>query len=266
VDGGNAWEHIGYAGSADRSFAWTVANRFSSNAKVIVYAMSATWGMQAYDASAAFFTIAPAGTTVLPMVTPGAIGTWTAGTTQTVSWTVSTPLPASFVYFAIFVSLEDGRNGSWFDVLAYPRTSSWTWNIPATIGSAHARIVVYAMDAANQLLADATVENFAITPATGAYDLAVTAPVGGATLHVGAVTSVAWTTSGTLPPQAASYTVWYSVDGSLSWELAGTTAASPFAWTVPSRLSPSCTVMVVALDATNKVLGVTTSATFTIAP
>ena len=177
----------------------------------------------------------------------------------------SSPLPASFHHYSVYASLEDGRNGSWFNV-GYSPTPSLSWVIPGTIGSAHAKIVVYAMDASSHLLSDALPAAFAVTPATGAFDVTVTGPAAGATLHVGDVASVTWTTTGTVPPQASSYAVYYSVDGSLSWELAGTTAVSPFSWTVPLRLSSACRVMVVARDASAHVLGVSVSDLFAIAP
>jgi hypothetical protein len=96
--------------------------------------------------------------------------------------------------------------------------------------------------------------------------MTVTAPAGGETLQVGAVVPVTWETTGTVPPQVASYAVYYTVDGSLSWELAGTTAAAPFSWTVPLRLSSTCRVMVVARDASANVLGATVSDLFAIMP
>jgi len=266
VDGGNSWEFMGFAPSADRTFAWTVPARLSSRAEVIVYAMDAASHMQAYDASNAFFTMAPVGVDTLPgisLIHPSG-DTWTAGTSQTISWSVTGSLPASFHHFSVYVSLEDGRNGSWFNV-GYSPTPSLLWDIPATMGSEHARIVVYAMDASSHLLSDAFPVSFTITPATGAFGMSITAPAGSEIFHVGALTSVTWTTSGTLPA-VSSYKVYYSVDGTLSWELAGTAAASPYSWTVPARLSPSCSVRVVALDASSNVLGVATSRTFTIAP
>jgi len=42
VDGGNSWERAGFSGSVDRTFSWTVPARFSSRAKVIMYAMDAS--------------------------------------------------------------------------------------------------------------------------------------------------------------------------------------------------------------------------------
>jgi hypothetical protein len=275
VDGGNSWERAGtgFPSSELRSFSWTVPARFSSHAKVIVYAMNAASEMLAYDVSDANFTIAPAGAGTLPVVTPvhPSAETWTAGTTQTVSWSVSAPIATSFHHYSVYYSLEDGRNGSWFNA-GFSATTSLSWDIPATKGSAHAKIIVYAMDVSSNLLSDAEFATFGITPATGAYDFAVTAPVSGATLHVGNTASVTWTTTGTRPSQVLSYKVWYSVDGGLSWEYAGhtLTAASPFSWVVPARLSLACKVMVVATDSatdvTGNILGVATSSTFTIAP
>jgi hypothetical protein len=124
------------------------------------------------------------------------------------------------------------------------------------------------MDVHSNLLADAVLASFIITPVSGAYDFAVTAPVSGAILHVGGTAVVTWIEAGTRPSQVASCKVYYSVDGGLSWESAvgTTTAVSPFFWLVPARLSSACTVMVVAIDATGNALGVATSSAFTIAP
>jgi hypothetical protein len=265
VDGGNSWERIGYAGTADRSFAWTIPERLSSHARVLVYAMDASSQMLAFDASDAEFTIAPDLYGVLPVVTvdhPSA-ESWTAGTSQTIAWHVTGLLPASFHHFSIYASLEDGRNGSWFNV-GYSTVPSLAWDIPSTFGSEHAKIVVYAMDASSHLLSDAIPASFAITPATGAFGLAVTAPAGGEVLHISDVYPVTWSTTGTVPPQVSSYKVYYSVDNSLSWEYAGESATASFNWTVPVRLSSVCRVMVVATDASANVLGVTVSNLFSI--
>jgi hypothetical protein len=267
VDGGNSWEFMGFAPNADRSFSWTVPDRFSSRAKVIVYAMDITSHMLAYDASDSFFTIAPDGAGTLPAVSlihPSAEA-WTAGTTQTISWSVAGSLPGSFHHYSVYASLQGGRNGSWFNV-GYSATPSLLWDIPATIGSAGAKIVVYAMDSLSHSLSDALPADFVIVPATGAYGITITAPAGGTPLHVGANTSVTWAVTGFLPPQVSSYQVFYSVDGGLSWELAGASAASPFSWTVPARLSTACSLMVVAMDGSANVLGIGISATFTISP
>jgi hypothetical protein len=156
--------------------------------------------------------------------------------------------------------MEDGRNGSWL-VAGYSPTTSLSWVVPAG-GSTHAKIVVYAMDAASHLLSDATAAVFVVTPATGAYDISVTTPTSGATLTVGSTANVTWTTTGTVPT-GVIYKVWYSVDGGLSWELASASAASPFSWTVPARLSSACSVKVVALVGTI-VQGTATSDTFAI--
>jgi hypothetical protein len=59
VDGGNSWERAGYAGSADRTFSWTVPARFSSRVKVIMYAMDASSNLLS-DALPAAFVITPA--------------------------------------------------------------------------------------------------------------------------------------------------------------------------------------------------------------
>ena len=42
VDGGNSWERIGFAGSADRTFAWTVPARLSTACSVMVVATDAS--------------------------------------------------------------------------------------------------------------------------------------------------------------------------------------------------------------------------------
>jgi subtilisin family serine protease len=267
VDGGNSWERAGYAGAADRSFAWVVPARFSSHARIIVYAMDAASQMLAFDASDGDFVVAPVFHGALPVVTllhPNG-ETWAAGTAQEISWSVTGILPASFDHFSVYASLEDGRNGSWFNV-GYSTVPFLAWNVPATIGSAHAKIVVYAMDASSHLLSDAIPASFSVTPVTGAFGLAVTVPAGGETLHLGETVPVAWTTTGIVPPQVSSFKVYYSVDGGLSWETAGESPAAPFLWALPFRLSSACRVMVVATDASANVLGVSVSNLFSILP
>jgi hypothetical protein len=113
----------------DRTFSWTVPARFSSRAGFIMYAASELLG---YDSSDSFFSIAPAEVGTLPVVMlVHPLGdSWTAGTTQTISWSVSGSLPVSFHHFSVYASLDDGRNGSWFNV-GYSATPSLSWVIPA---------------------------------------------------------------------------------------------------------------------------------------
>jgi RHS repeat-associated protein len=91
------------------------------------------------------FTISPTGTVTITVTSPTSSTIWPAGSSQTISWTVNgTPSPIS--YYGIDYSLDGGSTWALNAAFAYPPATSATWNILATITSAHARVRVRAVN------------------------------------------------------------------------------------------------------------------------
>jgi uncharacterized repeat protein (TIGR02543 family) len=272
LDGSDPWEQIAwYVGSADRSFSWTVPDILTSRAKIAVCALDSSSNMLAWDASDSFFSINSVTKGKLPIVTitSSSKKPWQAGASRMIQWHVNGTLPKSFHHYSIWASLEDGRNDSWTH-LGNSTTSSFPWYVPLTVGSAYVRVIVYAMDVSSHVVAGAQSELFSIMPATGAYGIVITAPVGGQTLHPAQALDVTWSTTGTVPPSIAYYMLYYSVNGGLSWQFA---AAAWWAdsvsctWNLPYCDSSNCRVMIVAQDYSGNTVGVAVSTVpFSIVP
>jgi uncharacterized repeat protein (TIGR02543 family) len=275
VDGSDPWRQIAwYVGSSERSFSWTVPEVLTSRARIVVCAApydSYTYNVKtlAWDASDSFFSITSVTKKKLPLVTitTSSAKPWQAGTSQTIRWHVDGALPKSFHHYSIFASLVDGISWNWVH-LGDSSTTSFSWYIPVDVGSARVKVIVYATDVSSLVVADAQSELFSITPASGAYGVKMTAPVGGQVLHVGDTFEVTWTTTGTVPPVLGCYLLFFSWNGGLSWQDAGQVWASlSCIWAVPRCLSSDCRIMVVAESWNGTVLGVAVSAVpFSIAP
>jgi hypothetical protein len=259
VDGSDPWEQIGwYMGSAERSFGWTVPEVLTSRARIVVCALDSNSSILAWDTSNSFFSITSVRKGKLPLVTitTSSAKPWQAGASQSIKWHVDGALPKSFHHYSIFASLVDGISTSWMH-LGDSSTSSFSWYVPADVGSACVKVIVYAMDVASHAVADAQAELFSITPATGVYGVKMTAPAGGEALHVGDTYDITWTTTGTAPPSLWGYQLFFSWNGGLSWQDAGTAwGGLSYPWIVPRCLSSDCRMMIVAQGWNSTILGV----------
>ena len=86
--------------------------------------------------------------TTLTVNSPNSSTTWTAGTSQTVIWTVSGTPASPISYYAIDYSLNGGSTWTYNVTYAYPPATSVAWLIPSTVASTQARVQVRAVNSA----------------------------------------------------------------------------------------------------------------------
>jgi RHS repeat-associated protein len=158
--------HIASVNAPAQSFVWTVPNGVNvSTVRVRVEGVNASGSGLAADGSNANFTITN-GAPIPPVVAisqPVNGASWTAGTTQSISWTVSGNIPAQINRFVGSYSLN---NGSTFTDLATINTSSsrsHPWPIPVSLTSSQARVRITALDASGNVLHAGTSGTFSIS-------------------------------------------------------------------------------------------------------
>ena len=304
VDGGSSYEYVtDSSGSiiytlfdplqSIYSIPWYVPVRYSTMAKVVVYAMDINNKMLAFDVSDYYFKIADIahpGDFSVSITKPLVGETVIPGTTYRIEWTTSGTTPPDLSYFVVFISYEDGRNDSWYNVCEeqhyYPLSNAtyFDWNVPANIRSDMVKIVVYPMSLPNNfLVGNSTPITFKVIPPSYNFTISITHPLSGENLTALGSYNLQWTTANE-PTELAGFFFYLSVDNGASWELLRTSDSpsadplfiskfsSPYSynWNVWKRLSNNCKLMTVAVDSSNisiyNILGIQISDTFNIIP
>ena len=182
---------------------------------------------------------------------------WTAGTTQSVTWSVAGST-ANVTYYKVALSTDGGITwpaaGTANDLtpngILDPNARSFSWPIGSSLGTRQARIRVRALASDSTMLAEnASNANFTIGAATGAPTVTVTAPTGREDWTAGTTQSVTWSVAGSTA-NVTYYKVALSTDGGITWPAAGTANdltpngisdpnARSFSWTIGSSLGTS---------------------------
>ncbi|MGP8202036.1 MAG: DUF6531 domain-containing protein [Limisphaerales bacterium] len=149
TDGGSTYNNIGTTQTpTSRSMSWTIPSGTSSTqARIRVRALDVNANILAQDASDANFTISASGQSpTITLTSPNGGESWTAGTTRTVSWTVSGTPASPISYFGMNYSLDSGTTWHLYGYFAAGSASSGTWTVPSTAVSSHARIQIVAVN------------------------------------------------------------------------------------------------------------------------
>ena len=115
--------------AAGTYYVWVVADN------VVNSTLGQTSTQDDYTVSPALAVTVASGTS-LPIASPTSTTTWTAGTSQNITWTVSGP-SSQISYYVLDYSL-DGVTWTYDFLNAYPPSKSVSWTIPPNIASTHA--------------------------------------------------------------------------------------------------------------------------------
>ena len=85
--------------------------------------------------------------TSLTITSPTSTTTWPAGTSQTISWSVSGTPPSPISYFGMNYSLNGGTTWSQYGYFASGSASSQAWSVPTTAASSQAIVQIIAVNA-----------------------------------------------------------------------------------------------------------------------
>ena len=271
VDGGASYERIAYVPfdplTTTYTYNWTVPTRITTLAKVIVYARKADATTLAYDVSDDYFSIldpAHTGDFTVTVTNPPNSSTVTPGTDCTITWTTSGTQPSDLAYYALYVSYENGRNGSW-QRLGYADKSltSFVWHVPSNVRSDYVKILVYPRNASAGTVGQTTPVTFRVAPPSYNFTITFNHPSSSEILHANTTYTLDLTISN-IPPELDHYIYYITMDNGASWE--PLTVNPDLSFTVPYRISTECKIMIVAVDSSSTPLQVQISPTFTIAP
>jgi hypothetical protein len=199
------------------SYVWTVPNTVTTQARVRVYDSESNFNIK--DSSDATFTISN-----LVILTPIAGSSWSAGTSQNITWTNSSNIAN--------VDLSYSTNGgsSWnviaSNVLSSP--ASYSWNIPINLNSTNSKIRI-------QNSANTAIESISGTFTIFYPALTLLSPNGGEYIQAGVSFPITWNSS-----LITNVKLEYSTNNGLNWNtiVEPTSAVSgSYNWTVPSNLS-----------------------------
>jgi len=167
----------------DSSFTWMVPNNMTSGTDYTVKVSSCT-NPSVSDVSDANFTINGAGGTFMTVTAPNGGETWSAGTTNTITWT-------SDITGNVRISLY--KNGVHRAVITpgTPNSGTFNWLVPAFIASG-SDYTVKISSCANSSVSDVSDANFTINGAGGTV-VTVTTPNGGETWTTGTTSTITWT-------------------------------------------------------------------------
>jgi RHS repeat-associated protein len=111
------------------------------------------------------FTVQATGLPTISITSPNSTTTWTAGTSQNITWTVSDPL-SQINYYVLDYSL-DGVTWTYDFLNAYPPSTSVSWAIPPNIASTHAIVRLKAFNSSAMQVAASVSPAFTISSSAG---------------------------------------------------------------------------------------------------
>ena len=224
-DNGSTWTDIiaSTAASAE-SYEWTVPTVSSAECLVRV---SDTDGSPSDTSDGAFTILNPSVT----VTAPDGVESWTAGTTENITWSASDIATVLIEY-----SADNGSNWTAIDTDVTASAGTYAWTVPAVASDeCLVRISDTASSAADTSDAVFTIVN--LNPS-----VTVTSPNGGESWVAGSSHAVTWSAT-----DISTVKIEYSSNNGTSWTtiIASTDAsAESYSWTLPVMSSSSCLVRV----------------------
>ena len=223
-----------------------------------------TYYVQAFDAAGNVSSnsnivqvTTPAITSTFRIMTPNNGEKFQAGSAITISWE-SHPNAA---YYNIAYSTNNGF--TWIPIENGILGNTYNWKVPNFKKNVKCKILVTAFNSNYvQIASDKTDLPFSIELAT------INNPTGGEILTNGNSLNISWTSSPVLT-NTAKVSVYYKLNNSFFWKLAGTLNGNPgnYNWTVPTvNQNSNVTIKIVFRNNMGTVLGVAVSNPITIAP
>lgn len=187
--------------------------------------------LQCYEVYVAPFPLTTVSSSIT-VTSPNGGETWTAGTSQNITWTSTTDIAAVNIHY----STDNGTNWKPIVIAATAMYGLFAWTIPDSLSGKFLIRVSSSSDASIGDISDAV---FTIQKTT---KLTLTSPNGGEVISAGASFPITWTSSG-----ITQVYLEYSTDGGSSWNMiAGGVNASTgsYSWTTPSVASANYLVRI----------------------
>ena len=162
TDAGSSWTVIDSSEPNDGTYAWTVPNTPTTQARVRVTAYD-TAGNDAYDISNSNFTITgDVEDPTITVISPNGGESWQPGTVHDILWTASDNVGVDHI--ALYL-MYDGNH--YFTIDSYEANDgTYAWMVP-NIPTTQAKVKIYAYDADGNYAWDKNDDFFTITGSTG---------------------------------------------------------------------------------------------------
>ena len=224
LDGGLTWTVVTTQAPNTGTYAWTVPD--ASTAQAVVRISDAADGTP-QDVSDAVFTIQGAS---LTLTAPNGGESWSAGESQTISWTTTGTIDAVDLEYSV-------DNGQTWNALAdgVSNTGSYVWQVP-DVNTTAARVRV--SDAADGQPSDVSDGPFSISGSS----LTLVAPNGGEVWSLGETRTISWNSTGNINAVSLEYTL----DDGQSWTpiVSGINNTGSYVWTIPDVNSDQARVRI----------------------
>jgi hypothetical protein len=232
TNGGGAWTQISASTANDGSENWTVPNAVTTQGRIRVTSVSEP---TVKDTSDANFTIqAPPGT--VTVTAPNGGESWTAGTTQAITWT-STNVTGTI---KLEYSTDGGSN--WTLILAATSNDGTEpWSVP-NFPTTQARVRVTSVT--DPSATDLSNANFTLLPLPGS--ITVTAPNGGESWVGESTHAITWTSANF----SGDVMLEYSLNGGSTWTTISASTANDGTenWVLPNAPTTQARVRVTSVN------------------
>jgi hypothetical protein len=238
TNGGSGWIEITNVPAPENSYVWKLPTLVTKSDQCLVQvrALNSSGVLLNSDVSNSAFTInAPATVTY-----PNGGQILNGRSLTTISWRAATNAAS----YDIWYSTNGGNGWTALKNVAAPATS-YVWSLPPlVVKSDQCLVQVRALNSSGVLM------NYDVSDAKFTINAPVTLtyPNGGQIFNGGSLTTISWREA----TNAASYDIWYSINGGSGW-IALTNVAAPatsYAWALPAlvAMSDQCLVQVRALN------------------
>jgi Leucine-rich repeat (LRR) protein len=234
IDNRYSWTTIVTSTDNDGSYNWIVPNNPSENCFIRIRRSDSDEDIS--DVSNAAFSIVPASSPIVTVISPNGGECLTVGTLFTITWASS----ENFNDVKIEFSANNGTN--WTDlIVSTPNDGSFEWIVPDSPSES----CLIRISDTNGETSDVSDAVFSIVPPSN-KTVTITSPNGGESWEVGSSQNITWTSTGTIE----NVIIEYSTDNGSSWR--GVVLATPndgsFEWTVPDTPSDECLVRISGND------------------
>ena len=237
--------------SSTSPFVWTIPTNATLTTQARVKISMVSGSAAAADTSDANFRLRG----VLAVAAPNGSETWTVGTSQNITWSVT----GGVSNVKLDYSRDAGADGYPYAIIASTPagTGSYAWTVTENGNGNTNQARVRITDAADATVVDVSNANFTIRGA-----LTLTVPNGGENWVVGTSQNITWTKAGAIP----NVILEYSVNGGLAYPntIVASTTGTTYAWAIPNAIGTQLRVKVSDTNATVQAVPDESNGNFTV--
>jgi hypothetical protein len=258
IDGGVGWIPISSGETNDGMYSWPVPAQPSDSCLVRITGFDPSLNT-GQDLSDLLFTISDQTPPSVTVNYPNGGETWSAGTQDSIRWVASDLFGVDSL--SLYLSTDGG--GSWSLLSSgEPNDSFLTVNVQCT-PSNNSLVRIVAFDLYQNSGEDTSNSFFSISD-LASPQVTLNSPNGGEVFEIGDQDTIQWVATDNCAVDSLNLLL--STDGGTSWSpiSTGEVNDSTYLWTIPSLLSDSCLIRIIAFDPASSISEDTSDLFFTI--